>query len=197
MWSLTRARSLALIVALVSIVAFAAVGCAAEPQVVEKIVEVEKQVEVPVEVVKEVEVEVEKQVEVPVEVVKEVEVEVEKVVEKEVAVEVVKEVEVEVVKEVEKLVQVEVTAVPSLPNLEPQFGGTLRIGWLDQGTLDPMLAGLSQAQSPYGELAYDSVVMYWYDGEVTPWAVESWSSSPDLSQYTFNVRGGNRFHVGL
>ena len=142
MWSLTRARPLVLIVALMSIAALVAIGCAGEPQVVEKIVEVEKQVEVPVEVVKEVEVE--KQVEVPVEVVKEVEVEVEKVVEKEVEVEVVKEVEVEVVKEVEKLVQVEVTAVPSLPNLEPQYGGTLRVGFLDQGQLDPMLAGLSQ-----------------------------------------------------
>ena len=120
--------------------------------------------------------------------------------EKEVEVEVVKEVErvveKEVVKEVEKLVQVEVTAVPSLPNLEPQYGGVLRVGFLDQGQLDPMLAGLSQAQSPYGEIAYDSVVMYWYDGEITPWAVESWSSSDDLSQYTFNVRAGNRFHSG-
>ena len=187
-------RNLIAIAAIMSIFALAAVGCAGETQVVEKVVEVEKQVEVvkevPVEVVKEVEVE--KQVEV--EVVKEVEVE--KVVEKEVAVEVVKEVEVEVVKEVEKLVQVEVTAVPSLPNLEPQFGGTLRIGFLDQGQLDPMLAGLSQGQSPYGEIAYDSLVMYWYDGEVTPWAVESWSSSDDLSQYTFNVRPGNKFHSG-
>ena len=187
-------RNLIAIAAIMSIFALAAVGCAGETQVVEKVVEVEKQVEVPVEVVKEVEVE--KQVEVPVEVVKEVEVE--KVVEKEVEVEVVKEVEVEVVREVEveKLVQVEVTAVPSLPNLEPQFGGTLRIGFLDQGQLDPMLAGLSQAQSPYGEIAYDSVVMYWYDGEITPWAVESWSSSDDLSQYTFKVRSGNKFHNG-
>ena len=26
--------------------------------------------------------------------------------------------------------------------------------------------------------------------------MESWSSSPDLTQYTFNVRGGNKFHNG-
>ncbi len=190
----SRARSFALIAALLSIVVVAAIGCAAEPEIVERVVEVEKVVEkeVPVEVVKEVEKEVQ------VEVVKEVEVEVEKEVEvvKEVEVERVVEKEVEVVREVEKLVQVEVTAVPSLPNLEPQFGGTLRIGFLDQGQLDPMLAGLSQAQSPYGEIAYDSVVMYWYDGEITPWAVESWSSSDDLSQYTFKVRAGNNFHNG-
>ena len=191
MLSSRRARLSALIVGLLSVAALVAVGCgASEPQVVEKIVEVEKQVEVPVEVVKEVEVE--KVVE------KEVAVEVEKVVEKEV--EVVKEVEVEVVKEVEveveKLVQVEVTAVPSLPNTEPKYGGVLRVGWLDQGTLDPMLAGLSQAQAPYGEVAYDSVVHYWYDGEITPWAVESWESSPDLSQYTFKVRDGIMFQNG-
>ena len=183
-------KSLVVIAALLSLVALAAVGCAGETQVVEKIVEVEKQVEVPVEVVKEVEVEVEKEVEKLVEV--------EKVVEKEVEVEVVKEVEVEVVKEVEieKLVQVEVTAVPSLPNLDPQYGGVLRIGFLDQGTLDPMLAGLSQGSSPYGEIAYDNLVMYWYDGEITPWAVESWTSSADLSQYTFKVRDGITFHNG-
>ena len=53
-----------------------------------------------------------------------------------------------------------------------------------------------KAQSPYGEIAYDSIVMYWYDGEITPWAVESWSSSDDLSQYTFNLRAGNKFHSG-
>ena len=185
-------KRLVAITALVSIFVLATVACAGETQVVEKVVEVEVEKvvekEVPVEVLKEVQVEVEK--EVPVEVVKEVEVEVEK------EVEVVKEVEVIKEVEVEKLVQVEVTAVPSLPNLEPQYGGTLRIGYLDQGTLDPMLAGLSQAQSPYGEIAYDSIVMYWYDGEVTPWAVESWTSSNDLSQYTFKVRDGINFHSG-
>ncbi len=185
-------KRLVAITALVSIFVLATVACAGETQVVEKVVEVEVEKvvekEVPVEVLKEVQVEVEK--EVPVEVVKEVEVEVEK------EVEVVKEVEVIKEVEVEKLVQVEVTAVPSLPNLEPQYGGTLRIGYLDQGTLDPMLAGLSQAQSPYGEIAYDSIVMYWYDGEVTPWAVESWTSSDDLSQYTFKVRDGINFHSG-
>ena len=82
---------------------------AAEPQVVEKIVEVEKVVEkeVPVEVVKEVEVE--KVVEKEVEVVKEIEVEVEK--------EVVKveriEVPVEKVVEVQKIVEKEVEVVKS------------------------------------------------------------------------------------
>ena len=110
---------------------FAVMACSSEPQIVEKIVEVEK----PVEVVKEVEKVVEKEVEVekvvekevPVEVVKEVEVEVVKEVEKEVEVvkevevEVVKEVEVEVVKEVEKIVEVEV-APPAGPKQTIIFG---------------------------------------------------------------------------
>ena len=170
------ARTLAVIGALMSIVYLAIMGCAADPQVVEKIVEVEKQVEVPVEVVKEVEVE--KQVEVV----------------KEVEVEVVKEVEVE--KEVEKLVEVVVTAVPRFRTKPLSLAERFASAFWTRVQLDPMLAGLSQGSSPYGEVAYDNIVMYWYDGEITPWAVESWTSSEDLSQYTFNVRDGINFHSG-
>lgn len=75
-----------------------------EKEVVEVIKEVEKIVEVPVEVIKEVEKEVEKIVEVPVDVIREVEVE--KEVEK--IVEVIKEVPVDVVREVEVIKEVEV-----------------------------------------------------------------------------------------
>ena len=119
----------AAVLAIAMLTVFAVMACSSEPQIVEKIVEVEVEKEVPVEVVKEVEVEVEKVVEkevevvkevevekeVPVEVVKEVKVEVEKVVEKEV----VKEVEVE--KVVEKIVEVEV-APPSGPKQTIIFG---------------------------------------------------------------------------
>ena len=119
----------AAVLAIAMLAVFAVMACSSEPQIVEKIVEVEVEKEVPVEVVKEVEVEVEKVVEkevevervvekeVPVEVVKEVEVEVEKVVEKEI--EVVKEVEVE--KVVEKIVEVEV-APPAGPKQTIIFG---------------------------------------------------------------------------
>ena len=79
---------------------------------------------------------------------------------------------------------------------EPQQGGTIRFGMIAFNSLDPMLAGLAQAEAPYGELTHDSIVMYWYDGEVTPWAVESWTSSDDLSEYTFKVRDGITFHDG-
>ncbi len=88
------------------------------------------------------------------------------------------------------------TPIPVAAGDAPTAGGTIRLGVIDQGTLDPMLAGLSQGQAPYGELAYDNAMMYWYDGEVTPWAVESWSSTDDLSQYTLKVRDGISFHSG-
>ena len=78
----------------------------------------------------------------------------------------------------------------------PTVGGTIRFGMIAFNSLDPMLAGLAQGEAPYSELTYDSLVMYWYDGEVTPWAVESWSSTDDLSQYTFKVREGITFHNG-
>ena len=126
-----------------------------------------------------------------VEVVKEVEVI--KEVEKEV--EVIKEVEVE--KEVVKEVVVVATAVPSgMMDDTPVSGGTIRFGMIAFNSLDPMLAGLAQGEAPYGELTYDNIVHYWYDGEVTPWAVESWSSTSDLSEYTFKVREGIKFHSG-
>ena len=82
------------VLATLLLLTLAAIGCSPEPEVVEKIVEVEviREVEVPVEVEKIVEVEVIKEVEVPVEVVKEV----------------IKEVEVEVVKEVVKVERIEV-----------------------------------------------------------------------------------------
>ena len=188
MLSRVTTRSFVLIVALMSIVAIAAIGCSSsEPTIIEKEVVVEK------EVIKEVEVPGETIV-VKEEVVKEVEVPGETVI---VEKEVVKEVQLpgETVV-VEKQVEVMVTAVPDMMGDEPAYGGTIRFGVIDQGTLDPMLAGLSAGQAPYGELTYDNVVMYWWNGDITPWAVESWSSTEDLSEYTFNVREGIKFHNG-
>ena len=190
MLSRITTRSFAFIAALMSIALITAIGCSSsEPTVIEKEVVVEK------EVIKEVQVPGETVI-VKEEVVREVEVPGETVV---VEKEVVKEVQVpgETVV-VEKQVQVEVmvTAVPDMMGDEPAYGGTIRFGVIDQGTLDPMLAGLSAGQAPYGELTYDNVVMYWWNGDVTPWAVESWSSADDLSQYTFSVREGIKFHNG-
>ena len=169
-----------------SIALIAAIGCSSsEPTVIEKEVVVEK------EVIKEVQVPGETVI-VKEEVVREVEVPGETVV---VEKEVVKEVEVPgetVVVEKQVEVEVMVTAVPDMMSDEPAYGGTIRFGVIDQGTLDPMLAGLSAGQAPYGELTYDNVVMYWWNGDVTPWAVESWSSADDLSQYTLQRARGNQ-----
>ncbi len=78
----------------------------------------------------------------------------------------------------------------------PVSGGTIRLGMIAFNSLDPMLAGLAQAEAPYGELTHDNIAHYWFDGEVTPWAVESFEVTDDLSQYTFKVREGINFHSG-
>ena len=99
----TKYRLFMLMAALVAIFALVACGSSApapEPQIIEREVVVER--EVPVEVVQEKVVEVVKEVEVPVET--------EVVVEREVPVEVERQVVVEVEKEVEKIVEVEVMA---------------------------------------------------------------------------------------
>jgi len=147
------------------------------------------EVEVPVEVIKEVI----KEVPVQTEVIKTVEVIREVAVEKLVEVQVIKEVAVEV----QKIVFAEpVPAGPKTTEAGQTFGGTIKFGMIDFGTLDPALMGLSQASSVYSELAYDNATVLWYDGEVTPWVLESWDSSNDLTQYTFKVRGGIQFHNG-
>ena len=76
------------------------------------------------------------------------------------------------------------------------YGGTLRIGVVDFGTMDPVLMGLSEGSSIYSELTYDNGAVLWYDGTLTPWAIESWSTNDNVSQYTFNVRQGIMFHSG-
>ncbi|MCH2316096.1 MAG: ABC transporter substrate-binding protein [SAR202 cluster bacterium] len=145
--------------------------------------------------------------EVPVEVIKTVEVVKEVVVEKVVEVEVIKEVavETEVVKTVEivKEVAVEVvvfaTPVPAASLVAPsgqKYGGTIKIGVVDFGTMDPALMGLSEGSNLYSELTYDNAIVTDYDGELMPWALESWSANADASQYTLKVRQGITFHRG-
>jgi len=143
--------------------------------------------------------------EVPVEVIKTVEVVKEVVVEKVVEVEVIKEVavETEVVKTVEiiKEVAVEVVAtpVPAASLVAPsgqKYGGTIKIGVVDFGTMDPALMGLSEGSNLYSELTYDNAIVTDFDGELMPWALESWSANADASQYTLKVRQGITFHRG-
>ncbi|MCH8806720.1 MAG: hypothetical protein IH986_11610 [Planctomycetes bacterium] len=62
--------------------------------------------------------------------------------------------------------------------------------------MDPALMGLSEGSSLYSELTYDKGTVLWYDGALTPWALESWKSNDDSTQYTFKVRQGINFHHG-
>ncbi|MCH8297874.1 MAG: ABC transporter substrate-binding protein [Chloroflexi bacterium] len=89
-----------------------------------------------------------------------------------------------------------VRAAPVAGAAGQRYGGTVRIGVVDFGTMDPALMGLSEGSSLYSELTYDKGTVLWYDGALTPWALESWKSNDDSTQYTFKVRQGINFHHG-
>ena len=77
-----------------------------------------------------------------------------------------------------------------------KYGGTLKVGTNDFGTMDPAIMGLSSGSTLYSNLAYDNATVPWYDGSVRPELLESWTISDDVSKYTFKVRQGVRFHHG-
>ena len=89
-----------------------------------------------------------------------------------------------------------VRAAPVAGAAGQKYGGTLKIGIVDFGTMDPALMGLSEGSSLYSELTYDKGTVLWYDGALTPWALESWTTNDALDQYTFKVRQGIMFHHG-
>ena len=89
-----------------------------------------------------------------------------------------------------------VRAAPVSGAAGQKYGGTVKIGVVDFGTMDPALMGLSEGSNLYSELTYDNATVLWYDGALTPWAIESWTTNPDLTTYTFNVRQGIKFHHG-
>ena len=90
----------------------------------------------------------------------------------------------------------EVRVAPVAGAAGQRYGGTVKIGVIDFGTMDPALMGLSEGSSLYSELAYDNGTVLWYDGALTPWAIESWTTNDALDQYTFKVRPGIMFHHG-
>ena len=87
-------------------------------------------------------------------------------------------------------------AVPVAVAEGQKYGGTLKLGVADFGTMDPALMGPSEGSSIYRELTYDNAIVTAYDGTLTPWAIESWSANSDASQYLFTVRQGIMFHHG-
>ena len=190
---------------------------AAEPQVVEKIVEVEKvvekQVEVPVEVVKEVEVE--KVVEKEVEVVKEIEVEVEKEVVKVERIEVPVEKIVEVQKIVEKEVEVVRSNLGESPDLAAQVSaGTLPPVWERIPAQPMIIPTLQDGIGEYGgvvrrfylgpadgcnffRLSRASLARFSQDGfSFIPSIARGWEVSDDGKEWTFLLREGMRWSDG-
>ena len=207
-------KRLALLLAAMFALAAVVAACGTpEPQVVEKIVEVEKQVEVPVEVVKEVEVE--KVVEKEVEVVKEIEVEVEKEVVKVERIEVPVEKVVEVQKIVEKEVEVVRSNLGEAPDLAAAVdAGTLPPVW-DRIPAQPMIIPtLQDGIGEYGgvvrrfylgpadgcnffRLSRASLARFSQDGlSFVPAIARGWEVSDDGKEWTFFLREGMKWSDG-
>ncbi len=72
-----------------------------------------------------------------------------------------------------------------VPVTGPRRGGTIKVGIIDSGSLDPAVAGLSQGEGPFSELVYDNLVGYDYNGvDILPDVLRSWEVSEDLTTYT-------------
>ena len=186
---------------------------AAEPEVVERIVEVEKVVEKTVEVPVEVEKIVEKEVEV--EVVKEIEVEVEKEVVKVERIEVPVERVVEVQKIVEKEVEVVRSNLGEAPDLAAQVAaGSLPAVW-DRIPSQPMIIPtLQDGIGEYGgvvrrfylgpadgcnffRLSRASLARFSQDGlSFIPSIARGWEVSDDGKEWTFFLREGMKWSDG-
>ena len=156
------------------------VACgAAEPQIVERTVEV------PVEVETIREVEVEK--EVPVEVERQVTVEVEK--------------QVETIKEVEKLVVATPTPVQipesgRLPGRVDPVGSIISVSsYLGFQGVDTNISQDSATKVYYDEV-FDYAIGQNPDGTLTPGFATKWEVSPDQLTWTFTIREGMKFHNG-
>ena len=207
-------KRLALLLAAMFVLGATIAACgASEPQVVEKIVEVEKVVEKEVEVVKEVEVEVEKEVEV--EVVKEIEVEVEKEVVKVERIEVPVEKIVEVQKIVEKEVEVVRSNLGESPDLAAQVSaGTLPPVWERIPAQPMIIPTLQDGIGEYGgvvrrfylgpadgcnffRLSRASLARFSQDGfSFIPSIARGWEVTDDGKEWTFLLREGMKWSDG-
>lgn len=78
----------------------------------------------------------------------------------------------------------------------PRRGGTLRIS-VDQavGKLNPLLTRVNP-EYLVSELLYSALTRLKLDMSVEPDLAETWSSSPDLTEWTFVLRKGVTFHDG-
>ena len=182
------------LIAIAAAISMFAVACSSDPEIQIKEVEVVR------EVIKEVPVEKEVIKEVITEkiVTQEKEVPVEKIVTKEV--QVIKEVPVQVEKIITVKEEVIVVATPEPIRVGEggqKYGGTLLVGTVDFGTMDPALMGLSTGSAHwYANHTYDNLTEPWYDGSIVNRVVTEWSASGDLSTYTMAIRPGIKFHSG-
>ena len=82
---------------------------------------------------------------------------------------------------------------------EPKKGGRLRMGVTDAFTsdsLDPALSvTIMQALMTHGQLM-NNLVEIDHEGNTIPELAESWESTPDASQWTFDLRKDVEFHNG-
>ena len=62
--------------------------------------------------------------------------------------------------------------------------------------MDPALMGVSSGSRLYSNVAYDNATVPWFDGSIRAELLESWTSSDDVTKYTFKVREGVKFHHG-
>lgn len=83
---------------------------------------------------------------------------------------------------------------PSAPG-SPRTGGEIRVAtWDEPISLDPAntaVAGLNPVR-----LMFDTLVMQRADSTPLPGVADSWTVSADGRAYTFNLKGGIRFHDG-
>jgi peptide/nickel transport system substrate-binding protein len=89
-------------------------------------------------------------------------------------------------------------ALPSLPVLAqtPKRGGTLRVS-VDQAInkLNPLAVRVNP-EYLVAEMLYSSLTRLGHDMTPVPDLAQSWSSAPDLTEWTFKLRSGVTFHDG-
>jgi len=80
---------------------------------------------------------------------------------------------------------------------DPQYGGTLRVGWNYAGTtVDPHKAITHGPDSWISKLVYNTLVGMDQDLAIRPELASSWEISDDGTVYTFELVEGVRFHNG-
>ncbi len=96
----------------------------------------------------------------------------------------------------------EKTSVPTTVNntttsaTGPQYGGTLRVAQAgDTNTIDPALS-ISSPDYSFTQITYENLVWRNADMTLKPVLATSWEPNDDLTEFTFQLRQGVKFHHG-